>query len=180
MPKSTNPNAPQKEYKNAVVTQGAAFRDSITYDQALAKLPHQSYKTKLATVLGRKVTTGNSKPYNSNPWTAYSSGGQKGKECDLDGGQVWRAMRFAGCWFLGFHVGGYNQFMFWHISNPPGKTKELTSINNTGTTVDMDAPVVTNTTLVPSVNNTTTSVPVVTSATAEKDIPKDLDDWEKW
>lgn len=178
MPKSTNANAPQTEYKNAVTTQGAAFRASVTYDQAVAKLPHQSYKTKLATVLGRKVTSSNSKPFNSNPWSAYSSAGQKGKECDLDGGQVWRAMRFSGSWFLAKHVGANNQFEFWHISNPPGKTKELASINDAGTTVSMDAPVVTSTALVPSVNNTTASVPVVTPVTAVAQVDETPDTWD--
>jgi hypothetical protein len=170
--KSTNPNAPQKEYANGDTTKGAAFRPSITYDQALEMLVHDAYRRRLTSVLTAKKPSGNKK-YNSDPWACYS--GKTGQEYDLDGHQVWRVMRSQGCWFLAKHAGAYNEFEFWHISNPPGKTNAIESVNNPGSTVPMNAPIVTNSTPLPS-QTAQQSVPVVTTTSNTPTVVKDS--WE--
>jgi hypothetical protein len=75
MPKSTNRNAPSKEYKNASVDKGAAFRASITFEDALNKLVHATYKGKLENLRG-KSSRNLPKPrsaFYSDPWPAYAS-----------------------------------------------------------------------------------------------------------
>jgi hypothetical protein len=162
MPTSTNANAPQKEYGNANKETGAAFRPSITYDQALMKLNYECFQERLKTVLGRKPSEGASKPFHSDPWSAHSSRPHKGKEFDLARDNGWRAIYFNQSWFLAKHKGAYNDFEFWHISNPPAPTMALPSISSVGASVGMNAAPVTTTAWVDSISDDESSVPVVT------------------
>lgn len=118
MTKSTNTNAPQTDYTNCIDKWGAAFRDSVTCDQVRQKLQHATYIDRFNAIISKKPKRGaGNKDFQTDPWSAYAAAGKTGREWDLDGGKVWRLIRFTGCWFLARHTGGFNDFEYWHIGD---------------------------------------------------------------
>ncbi len=191
MPPPTNPNAPSglphgKAPKGAL-DQAAGYRPSISFDQALAKLPHAYAREKLQSYAGRdKMPKG--KPYNTNPWINYPTG-KKGKEFDLDGGVVWRLIRHSGSWFLAHHIGANNGFELWHITGWPAKTPVLLANNNNaeGVPIPPNSPNLSPRSRSPSIGSPgefVSVMPVVGGSGEQKDSLLDVfdgaefDDWE--
>jgi hypothetical protein len=151
MTKSTNTNAPQTDYTNCIDKWGAAFRDSITCDQVRQKLQHATYIDRFNAIISKKPKRGaGNKDFQTDPWSAYAAAGKTGREWDLDGGKVWRLIRFTGCWFLARHTGGFNDFEYWHIGDVSSGSATCYDTKNPATTPPM--PALTQPTPIPTIN----------------------------
>ena len=136
MGKPTNPNCPA--YLDGNPT-GAGYKPSITVKEALQEVKTSSVGEALKNsgvkftkifceiIIDKKHKRGT---FNSNPWTNTSLKGQKAQEYTVES-TIWRIMSLAkqqgqgSYWFLGKHRGAYNEFDFWHISNPESLKKAV-------------------------------------------------------
>ncbi len=181
MVKPTNPNAPQNEkiYANMPKDRqpkAAAFRPSVSFAAALNKVPDTA-RAKMQSIRPKSK----SKQFNSNPWTAFSSG-TKGKEYDIDGGIVWRAIKYANAWFLAKHVGANNDFEFWHVLDWPTENPVLPAIAGPAPTITLPVPSLVPTVLLPSITVPTAFVAALALPKAPdwSDAASDLGDGADW
>ena len=198
MPNPTNENAPaaqktsekakkrnnynEYDYKNLpgeVVNSGAAFRPSLTLDEALNKLDlvHRPVLSGWTVAEDRRKAT--KKPFNSNPWTGRGST-TKGTEWKIEP-QVWRLISHNGYYFLAKHKGANNGFEFWHIKDWPSGAPTVASITDPSTPVTMPSGPALTTRVrgtsigSSSVTGTTTVVMHMPAAASTTTTP---DDWE--